>query len=396
MKLYRNLVNAVAETLKEIFTNGKYADRCIEQLFKRNPQWGSRDRRFVAESVYDIVRYYRLYAELAGNEKNFWFMTAAHLILKGIELPDWQEFKHFDAEKIIRHKEKLCADPAVRESYPQWLWDLGMNETGKEKWEKEAASLNETAKVVLRMNSIKTSPAKFEAEMKKENILLQRSEVAMNCYVLEKRENVFRNKYFKEGWFEVQDAGSQAIGEFTDPKEGMTVIDACAGAGGKSLHLAALMKNKGKIISMDVEQWKLDECKKRAARANVHNIETRMIQGEQTITSLKEKADIVLLDVPCSGTGVIKRNPDTKWKLTPGTIEKTKEIQRQILNDYSKMVKPGGKLIYSTCSIFPSENEKQVESFLKLRTEFQLTKQKSILPSEGYDGFYMAELKKIN
>lgn len=392
MKLYRNLVNAVAETLKEIFTNGRYADRCIEQLFKKNQQWGSRDRRFVAEAVYEIVRHFRLYAELAGNEKNYWFMTSAYLILKGVELPDWQEFMHVDAEKIIRHKEKLCADPAIKESYPQWLWELGIKELGSEKWMIEASALNETAKVVLRMNTLRTAKDKFESEMKKENILLKKTTLSNDSYELEKRENVFKNKYFKEGWFEVQDAGSQAIGEFSGVNENMLVIDACAGAGGKSLHLSSLMKNKGKIISMDVEQWKLDECKKRAVRAGAHNIETKLIEGPSSIEKYKGKADLILMDVPCSGTGVIKRNPDTKWKLSPYSIEKTKELQQQILNDYCSMLKPGGVLIYSTCSIFPSENEKQVETFLKNNTGWKLEKQKNIYPSDGFDGFYMSML----
>jgi 16S rRNA (cytosine967-C5)-methyltransferase len=393
MKLYKNLVNAVAGTLKEIFVNKRYADRCIEKLFKANAQWGSRDRRFVAEAVYDIVRNYRLYSSLAQSENNFWFITGVWLVVKNIEIPDWPEFKHLNADFILKQKEKLMSDPSVAQSYPPWLWELGEKELGKEKWGTEAAALNEQAPVVLRMNSLKCDAEKFEKAMALEKIELKKVAKQKNAYELEKRENVFKNKYFKEGWFEVQDAGSQMIGEFTGVKAGQTVVDACAGAGGKSLHLAALMNNKGKILSLDVEEWKLEECKKRARRAGAFNIETKLITP-QAIENLKEKADVVLMDVPCSGTGVIKRNPDAKWKLSIESIERTKELQQKILSEYSTMVKPGGKLVYSTCSILPSENESQVKNFLSSNKNFSLQEQRSVLPSMGFDGFYMALMKR--
>jgi 16S rRNA (cytosine967-C5)-methyltransferase len=394
MKLYKNLVNSVAETLQEIFNKNRYADKSIEKLFKQNPKWGSRDRRFVAEAVYDIVRNYRLYAELAQSPKNFWFITAVWLVIKNIELPDWQEFKHVDPDYILKQKEKLKSHPAVYESYPDWLWELGTRELGKELWEKEALAMNEQAAVVLRANTLKTTPQKFEEAFKALSTDIEKIEALGCAYVLKKRENVFQNKYFKEGWFEVQDAGSQQIGEFTDPQNGELVIDACAGAGGKSLHLAALMKNKGKIISMDVEGWKLEELKKRAKRAGAFNIEARVIEDNKTIKRLEMKADRLLLDVPCSGLGVIRRNPDTKWKLSPEVLQKTKELQKKILSDYSLMVKAGGRMFYCTCSILPSENREQVNEFLKLNSNFTFVRDKNVLPSEGFDGFYMCELKR--
>jgi len=394
MKLYRNLVNSVAETLQEIFTKNRYADKAIEKLFKQNPKWGSRDRRFVAEAVYDIVRNYRLYSTLAQSPKNFWFITAVWLVLKEIELPAWQEFKHVDANFILKQKENFRFNLPVYESYPDWLWELGTKELGKEAWEKEAIAMNAQAPVVLRMNTLKTITEKFEVAFKEQNIEIKKVPGSENAYELVKRENVFQNKLFKEGWFEVQDTGSQMISEFVNPKPNEMVIDACAGAGGKSLHLAALMKNKGKIISMDVEAHKLEELKKRAKRAGAFNIETRLIDVENTaIKKLESKADKVLLDVPCSGLGVIRRNPDAKWKLSEELLNKTKLLQQKILSEYCVMVKAGGSLFYSTCSILPSENKNRVEEFLKLNNSFTFVLDKSILPSQGYDGFYMCELK---
>ncbi len=396
MKLYKNLVNSIAETLTDIFVKNRYADKALEKLFKQNPKWGSRDRRFVAEAVYDIVRNYRLYAELAQSPKNFWFITAVWLILKDIELPSWQEFLHVDPAFILKQKERLKTQVAVYQSYPDWLWQLGENELGKNVWETEAVAMNQQAEVVLRVNTLKTTVQKLKEEFANEKIETIFIQNNTNALQLVKRENVFKNKYFAEGWFEVQDAGSQQIGEFVNPKPTDLVIDACAGAGGKSLQLAALMQNKGKIISMDVEAWKLEELKKRARRAGAFNIETRVIEDSKTVKRLESKADKILLDVPCSGLGVIKRNPDAKWKLNAETIERTKLLQQKIITEYSTMVKTGGSLIYSTCSILPSENKQQVDVFLKANLNFEFIKDTTILPSQGYDGFYMCELKKIS
>lgn len=393
MKLYKNLVNSIAETLHDIFVKNRYADKALEKLFKQNPKWGSRDRRFIAEGIYDIVRNYRLYSELAQSEKNFWFITAVWLVIKEIEIPQWQEFQHLDPDFILRTKEKLKTNLPVYESYPDWLWDLGTKELGKETWEKEAVSMNKLAPVVLRINTLKTNKSKFIEAFTSQGTLLKEIPGIENAVELVKRENIFQNNLFKEGWFEVQDAGSQKISAFVAPKQTDLVIDACAGAGGKSLHLAALMNNKGKIISMDIEDYKLEELKKRAKRAGAFNIEAKVID-DKTIQRYTEKADKVLLDVPCSGLGVIKRNPDAKWKLNSATIEKTKQLQQKILNQYSVMVKPGGNLIYSTCSILPSENKEQVALFIEGNPNFEFIKDLSILPSEGYDGFYMCELKR--
>jgi len=176
----------------------------------------------------------------------------------------------------------------------------------------------------------------------------------------------------------------------------MRVVDACAGGGGKTLHLAALMQNKGRIIAMDTEDWKLEELKKRARRAGAGNIETRLIDSSKVIKRQENSADRLLLDVPCSGLGVIKRNPDAKWKLSLEFIHQVKELQQKILSDYTVTLKSGGQMVYSTCSLLPSENEEQVKKFLEIQNgKFILEKEHRTYPSEGFDGFYMALLKKV-
>jgi 16S rRNA (cytosine967-C5)-methyltransferase len=234
----------------------------------------------------------------------------------------------------------------------------------------------------------------LQTELRKEEIETQTLEEYPDAILLKKRANVFSWGSFKDGMFEIQDAGSQLIGYFTGVLPGQTVVDACAGAGGKSLHLAALMNNKGRIISMDVSAWKLEELEKRAKRASVSIIKTQIIESEKTIAALKEKADVLLLDVPCSGVGVLKRNPDAKWKFSNEVFNKTKQLQQTILNDYALMVKPGGTLVYSTCSIFPSENRNQVDLFLQKNINFEIIKEKTVMPHEGFDGFYMCKILK--
>jgi 16S rRNA (cytosine967-C5)-methyltransferase len=393
MKLYKNLVNSVALTLQEIFAKNRYADKAIEKVFKQHPQWGSRDRRFVAEGVYDIVRNFRLYSQLSGSADNYWFITATWLVLKNIEIPDWPEFRHLDRQRILQQYAGLSFDLPVFQSYPDWLWNLGTSELGKEIWEREAIAMNKPAPVFLRANTLKTTVQNLATELLKAGIATKPVANCVSALELAKRENVFQNKLFKEGWYEVQDAGSQQISEFLGPAEGQIVIDACAGAGGKSLHLAAIMKNKGKVISLDVETWKLDELKKRARRAGAFNIETKLID-DGTISSLAGKADRLLLDVPCSGLGVLKRNPDAKWKLNAEIIDRTKELQQKLLTGYATMLKARGILVYSTCSILPSENGGQVEKFLSVNQDFKLLEEKILLPSSGTDGFYMARIQR--
>jgi 16S rRNA (cytosine967-C5)-methyltransferase len=395
IKLYKNLVNSVALTLQEIFVKNRYADKALERLFKDNVQWGSRDRRFVAEAVYDIVRNYRLYAQLAESEKNFWFITAVWLVLKNNEIPEWQEFKHVDVSFIVSQKKILEANLPVSLSYPDWLWETGNRELGQAVWEKEAIALNEQAPVFIRVNTIKTTVKKLSEALLKENIQTIEVPGVTQALQLCKRENVFQTKLFKEGCFEVQDAGSQLIGDYLDPRPNEFVIDACAGAGGKSLDLAARMNNKGKIISLDVEAFKLDELKKRAKRAGVFNIETKLIESNLTIKMFEKKADKLLLDVPCSGLGVLKRNPDAKWKLSPEVIARTKILQQNIISEYASMLKVNGTMVYSTCSILPSENQEQVKTFLENNKSFEFISEKTLLPSEGFDGFYMAKLKRL-
>lgn len=390
MKLYRNLAIAVIHGLEEILAGNRYADKVVEKLLRQDPRWGSRDRRFVAETIYDIVRWRRLFSEAAG--ENYWQLFAAWLVWRSIPLPSWQELDEIDVNEIRKRLDESHSR-AVAQSIPDWLDDLGEKALG-DQWEQELKALNLEAPVTIRCNRLKTNPKDLVIKLQEEGIETFPLKEHPDGLSLVKRTNIFRTAAFQDGLFEVQDAGSQEIAPFCLPEAGMRIIDACAGAGGKTLHLAALTNNKGRIIALDTEEWKLQELKKRARRASVSTIETRVITDKKIIKRLENQADRVLLDVPCSGLGVLRRNPDAKWKLSPEIIEKTVQLQQQILTDYPKMLKPGGILVYATCSILPQENEDQVKWFLTNHPEFKLLEEKHLYPSSGTDGFYMARLKR--
>ena len=391
---HKSTSTAVIEALDEIFSGGRYADKVIEKVLKQNPKWGSRDRRFIAETTYNIVRWHRLLTELAGSDE-YWKLFAAWMKLQDTELPPWPEFSEVSFKDWDNHLRDAQSVRKIRESIPDWIDELGEKELPGN-WDKELHALNEEASVVLRTNTLRTSRSELQKVLNDEGVKTEQLSISPDALALQQRQNVFRLESFKEGLFELQDAGSQLIAPFLQVEPGMRVIDACAGAGGKSLHLSALMQNKGRLLAMDTEEWKLTELKKRARRSGANNIEPRTIESSKVIKRLERSADRLLLDVPCSGLGVLKRNPDAKWKLSPDFIDRVRGVQQSILSDYSNMVKRGGMMVYSTCSVLPSENEEQVKTFLSSeKNGFELTEEKKIMPSEGFDGFYMARLKRI-
>jgi len=399
MRLHRNLVLASIDSLNYIFNDGLYADKVVQKTLKRDSRWGARDRAFIAETIYDCVRWKRLYNEIAGTKNHFttenlWKIFTVWAVLKGISLPDWKQFEGAPVRRIKGRFDELQKNRVFKESIPDWLDELGEKELG-DQWAIEINALNKPARVILRTNTLKTTKEKLRKILLEDEIHTEFIKDHPDALLLPERKNVFRTQAFKNGFFEVQDASSQLVAEFLQVKPGMRVVDACAGAGGKALHLAALMENKGQVIALDIYANKLKELKRRAKRDGAHNIETRHIDSTKVIKKLHNNVDAVLIDAPCSGLGVLRRNPGSKWKLQPEFIDTIKKTQAEILANYSKMVKKGGNLVYATCSILKSENEEQVQNFLKENKEFEFISEKKILPSVSeFDGFYMALLKR--
>jgi len=403
IKLHRNICEGILFNLDQIFFKKKFADKAIEQSLKSNKKWGSRDRKFIAETTYTIVRYWRMLNEMMRinaeeNSDYLWKLFAGYLLWKNIPLPLWDEFSSIDKDKISIEKNSRLNERKIKESIPDWLDELGEKELGN-KWDSEIAALNKEAPVILRANTLKISKEQLIEKFLEIGIQTFPLDFTKDALLVEQRQNLFQTPYFKEGYFELQDASSQLVANYLDVKPGMRVVDACAGAGGKSLHIAALMQNKGKVLALDTEEWKLNELKKRANRNGISIIETRTITSSKVIKRLADSADRVLLDVPCSGLGVLRRNPDAKWKLTNERIEELKSLQQKILESYSTMVKPNGKIVYSTCSILPSENEGQIERFFSSesnRQKFKLIEERKISPAaDGFDGFYICVLRRL-
>ncbi|SEC55417.1 16S rRNA (cytosine967-C5)-methyltransferase [Maribacter dokdonensis] len=402
MKLHRNLVFAVIDALNLIFNENEYADKVVQKVLKFDKRWGSRDRGFIAETTYEMVRYKRLYTEIAEVKAPFsrpdlFRMWAVWAVLKGIKLPDWKQIEPTPERRIKGKFDELSQIRKFREAVPDWIDELGEKALGDKLWTEELAKLNEPAEVILRTNTLKTDKETLRKALLDENIVAEPIRGYPSALKLVERANVFVTQAFKNGMFEVQDASSQLVSDFLDIEPGQRVVDTCAGAGGKSLHLAALMENKGQLISMDIYGSKLKELKRRARRNGAHNIEVREIDSTKVYKKLYGSADRVLIDAPCTGLGVLRRNPDSKWKMQPEFLDKIIKTQHEIIRNYSKIVKPGGKMVYATCSILPQENSHQVQSFLKSEEgkDFTLVKDKKIYASKsGYDGFYMALLEK--
>jgi 16S rRNA (cytosine967-C5)-methyltransferase len=403
LKFHRHLVEQIVMAVEEIFTQARYADKVIERFMKTQRKWGSRDRKFFAESVYEIVRWWRYLGALAGfdpselqtfNHAAILRLWAAWCFETYGQIPDWDDFKDFDPAVLAKRKSEISS-VAVRESVPEWLYAYGKQEIGEE-WDDILKALNRPAEVFLRANTLKGT----REELIKKLVIEEIEAVAVpgvdDGVKLVERANVFSTEAFKQGLFEVQDGASQMVAPMLQVEPGHRVIDACAGAGGKSLHLAALMKNKGKIVSMDIHDWKLDDLKERARRNRVDIIETRVIDSTKVIKRLEASADRLLLDVPCSGLGTLRRNPDKKWKVSVEEIQRLQVLQAELLANYSKMVKPEGMMVYATCSMMPSENEAQVRKFLETNgTQWTLIREMNLLPNrDGFDGFYGALLKR--
>ncbi|AQX10910.1 RNA methyltransferase [Elizabethkingia meningoseptica] len=396
--IHRNLLIGIHDALQEtFFEKNKYADKVIERLLKAHKKWGSQDRAVVSEIFYNIIRWKKRLEYYMGEgvkPGNIYKLILAYLLWSKTHYKKFEEFEGIKIADIL-HKLKKGTVPtkAVQYSIPEWLAETLEKELGPN-WEKEMDALNDPAPTVLRVNTLKTTKEELIKELQEDEIESHAIRGYEDAVELEEKKNVFLTDAFKKGMFEVQDASSQLIGKFLGVEEGMRVVDVCAGAGGKTLHLAALMKNKGQIIALDIFEWKLAELKRRAKRAGAHNIETRLIDDNKVIKRLHNSADRLLIDAPCSGLGVLKRNPDSKWKIDQAFIDRIKTEQENILQDYSKIIKKGGQMVYATCSILPSENTMQTKKFIENNPEYELIQEEKIMPSHGYDGFYMALIKR--
>ncbi|MEO0018624.1 MAG: hypothetical protein RLZZ522_1907 [Verrucomicrobiota bacterium] len=391
MKMHRILAEAAATIAKAVFREHRVLDHVLAEAFEENPRWGKRDRGFVAETVFEVARWRRALGFLADSEETT-ALCAAQWVRMGYELPEWWIYRGTSAADMQAREADLAGQPrAVRESVPDWLDAVGVAELG-DAWDREIAALNQRAPVFLRVNTLKTTRDAAIAWLAEAGVVAEVVAGLPDALVLAPGK-ILPKPLRADGRLEIQDAGSQMIAPLLAPQPGERVIDACSGAGGKSLHLAALMGNDGRVFGMDVDTGKLAELERRAKRAGATCVKAKPI----TATSAAEFADVadrLLIDAPCSGLGTLKRQPDLKWRLKPAQLDRVRTIQRNLLESYPLMLKPGGRLVYATCSILPSENRAAVDH-LVAKGGFKLLEELPVSPAaRGFDGFYMAALEK--
>ena len=402
MKLYRNLAYGIIEGVQEVLGNRKALRPTLKNILIKNRKWGSNDRKLVGKGIIEIVRWKRKFdviGKLNVKSKNYYKnLLVVWSIYNDIEFEECLTFSELKKDNICNNISITNSKRVLKNSIPDWLDSLGMKTYGKVIWEKEIQALNRPAKLFLRTNTLKTNIKKLQAYLKeKHKVNTNKVSNIPNALVVEENKILTHLDVYKKGWFEIQDLNSQKISIFTNPKPNMLIIDTCAGSGGKTLHLATIMRNKGRIIATDSSDRKRKQLENRLKRNGISIVEYLNNENEGLLKKYYNSADIVIIDAPCSGLGVLKRNPAAKWHINPDRIRQLVGIQKQILQEYATLVKSGGNLIYATCTIFPNENQNQIKNFLKSKIglEFNLEKQEVLLSqnTDG-DGFYMAKLLK--
>jgi 16S rRNA (cytosine967-C5)-methyltransferase len=366
-----DLVDAVVlEVHGLVHDQGWLADRALERALRRERGLWSAERREVAEAVYGIVRWQGQLDALLGGGPTLSERYAAWLA----------RFGGVPAEAAARRlgvaparlaalasadaRIAAVADPldrlALEASLPRWIVSRFADQLGLEEARALARAMNERAPLTVRANLLAGDRDDLRARLARERVPAEPTRFSPWGLALDGRANAFALAAFREGRFEIQDEGSQLIALACGARPGQVVVDACAGAGGKSLALAAEMRNRGTLHALDPDEGRLDEARRRARRAGVHNLRARPIaeggEAEEQLRDLAGKADLVLVDAPCSGLGTLRRKPDARWRLAPEDPARFAALQRELVRRFSALLRPGGRLVYATCSIGPAEN----------------------------------------
>jgi len=375
--------------LAEVLQFDLPADVKASRYFKANPVLGHRDRGLIAESVFAVLRRKLEYAQLAQSGTGS--LTRRMILLgladaAGVEpiaatLPPDERTWLRRVGTIDRSTMPL----ATRTNLPDWLFDALKLRFPESEVEKIAAVLNTPAPLDLRVNTMRTSRDDALAAMRAAGLESEPTALAPHGIRLKGKPALGAQKIFVDGRIEVQDEGSQLLAALVAPKRGELVVDFCAGAGGKTLALGDLMRSTGRLYAMDVSAKRLAKLKPRLARSGLSNVHPVLIESERDpkLKRMAGKADRVLIDAPCSGLGTLRRNPDLKWRQTPESIVELTAKQASIIAAASKLVKPGGRLVYATCSLLRAENHDIVNAFVAAHPEFEIESATQILKQQG-------------
>ncbi|MBK7860602.1 MAG: SAM-dependent methyltransferase [Archangiaceae bacterium] len=418
------VTQACLEAYGSVRHEGRLADRALDFTLRHKKMLYSNERRAVAERVYGLLRRERLvdflleqgsrgFDSISSTRKDLLRLTAVR-VLAG-EVPDLSALPADDRPALQRMDTGRAAldrlDPveryAIEASLPDWLAARFMEELGDEA-QAAAEAMNERAPLTARTNALKCDRPALQDRLASEKVTTRTTPLSPLGLHLDDRINAFTLQTFRDGFFELQDEGSQLLGMLVDGPP-TKVVDACAGAGGKSLQIAAQMKNRGDLYALDIDPRRLEELKLRARRDGVHNVRIHLLPN---VPDLAGKCDRVMVDAPCSGTGTLRRKPDARYRLTEASVGEYVAKQKMLLEQFAPMVKPGGRLIYGTCSILKEENEDVIASFLSAHPELEVMPAQQVLGEElgakvcrgGFlrtyphlhntDGFFGAVLKK--
>lgn len=391
-----NLLRQAAMVLTNLLEFNSPADAKLSDFFRNNRDLGTKERAFVAETVYGVLRRLRFLTALTTESENedpdarqlilAWLLRVQGMSIQKLEPMLNEQQKEWALKIKAKSTENLPL--AVQADVRDWLWEKLVSQYGEDEALKIARSMHESATLDLRVNTIKGTRDevfdKFVAENTSGEKNISKTPYSPTGIRMPLRLNISRHVLFTDGKIEVQDEGSQILAYLVAPKRGQMVADVCAGAGGKTLALGALMKNTGRLYAFDISEKRLHSLGQRLKRSGLSNLTAQKINNEndQKLKRLAGKFDRVLVDAPCSGMGTIRRNPDLKWRQTAEDVAELNVLQASILARAAKLVKTGGRLIYATCSLLKEENEAIAEQFLASNPEFKLLNAAEVLKQQ--------------
>jgi 16S rRNA (cytosine967-C5)-methyltransferase len=377
------------QALAEIFRLARPADTILQTLFRERPQMGSRDRAGVSELVYGVLRDLRRLKAMAGAEPAA--LGAAWLLRAGSTAETLTALGYEDSAALvsrIAQFDDASLSEAERLNLPDWLHASLTAQYAHDEVQALGSALNQPATSDLRVNTLRFTREQARAQLASEGIQSDLTQLSPIGLRLQKRAPLQGTHAFREGWVEPQDEGSQLLALLVAPKPGDTVVDYCAGAGGKTLALGALMQNQGRLFAFDVSESRLAKLGPREKRADLRIVHTHVLRGEQDERArrLDNECDAVLVDAPCSSTGALRRNPELRLRTPDLSALKARQIS--ILDAAAQLVRPGGTLVYATCSFAAEENEQVMESFLTSHADFSVDDAGAVLRAQGvaYEG----------
>jgi len=388
MRLHGFLIGQTEALLADVLKFTGPADAATSRFFRAHPKLGHSDRGVIAEAVFAVLRHRTEFAHLAesgtGNPtRRLALLGLMHTAGRDALQPFLSEAEAHWLDHMARID--VASLPArVRMNLPDWILEALAARFDTTELEQLAAALNQPAPLDLRANALKTSRDELLVALKPLGIDAAPTPFAPLGLRVQGKPALSKLEPFVKGWFEVQDEGSQLLCSLLAPRRGEMVVDFCAGAGGKTLALGAMMRSSGRLYAFDVAERRLAKLKPRLARSGLSNVHPVLLDSEHDvkIKRLAGKIDRVLVDAPCSGLGTLRRNPDLKWRQTPDAVAELAPKQLSILQSAARLLKPGGRLVYATCSLLEAENEAVVTQFLGTHPEFALVSARDVLAEQ--------------